>query len=189
MNNNINKPLYALENVVFVAGRFSLEIARFEIPRGGIIAIIGRSGSGKSSLLSILGGLTKLNRGNVYLSLDNSDAIAISPDNFPNANVGRVYQEGHLLQEATVNANVSARIQQFGTICSRHATADALSRSEVPRELQDERIFNLSGGEAQRVAMARALVGDPTLLLADEPTNSLGSRVSLRIDVHAEGMG
>jgi lipoprotein-releasing system ATP-binding protein len=146
-----------------------------EVARGEMLAIIGKSGSGKSTLLHLLGGLDRPDSGSVQIG--DVDLRAISDQQrvqFRNQHVGFVFQFHHLLPEFTAAENVAMPLR-----IARTARVDAQARAEelLGKVGLAERVAHrpnmLSGGEQQRVAVARALVMRPTLLLADEPTGDL----------------
>jgi lipoprotein-releasing system ATP-binding protein len=146
-----------------------------EVARGEMVAIIGKSGSGKSTLLHLLGGLDGPDSGSIQIG--DVDLRAI-PDQqrvqFRNRHVGFVFQFHHLLPEFTAAENVAMPLR-----IARAAGAEAQARATdlLAKVGLAERVAHrpnmLSGGEQQRVAVARALVMRPTLLLADEPTGDL----------------
>ncbi|CAO5244311.1 ABC transporter ATP-binding protein [Frankia sp. AgKG'84/4] len=147
------------------------------VDAGDIIAIMGPSGSGKSTLLHCLGGILVPDAGEVWLdgrrvdTLDEQRRSALRRDVF-----GFVFQFGQLVPELTAEENVALPLLLGGT---RRAAALAESRSWFARlgldGLQRRRSGELSGGQAQRVALARGLVARPRVLFADEPTGALDS--------------
>jgi lipoprotein-releasing system ATP-binding protein len=178
-----------------VAGQ-RLQVLRgldIEVARGEMVAIVGASGVGKSTLLHVLGGLDRPDRGEVRLG--DADLARISDDAlvaFRNRHVGFVFQFHHLLPEFTALENVEMPLR-----IARMSVAEARPRAErlLTRVGLAERLAHrpgmLSGGEQQRVAVARALVQHPAVLLADEPTGDLDEATAdslhgLLRDMHAE---
>jgi lipoprotein-releasing system ATP-binding protein len=154
-----------------------------EVERGEMLAIVGPSGIGKSTLLHLLGGLDRPDSGTIEVE----DRIISSMSNdelsrFRNRNVGFVFQFHHLLPEFTAIENV-AMPGWIGKI----ATGEALRRAavllvELGMEARGRHFpSQLSGGEQQRVAIARALLTEPVLFLADEPTGNLDLETSERV--------
>jgi lipoprotein-releasing system ATP-binding protein len=149
-----------------------------EVGRGEMLALVGESGAGKSTLLHLLGGLDRPSRGTIYYG---SSEISSLPDaaqaDFRNREIGFVWQIHYLLPEFTAQENVMMPLLIRG--CSRaQAASESLARlDEVGlRARSSHRAGELSGGEQQRVVLARALVGRPQVLLADEPTGNLDFR-------------
>ncbi len=172
----------------------ALDGVSLRIAEGEKLAIMGPSGSGKTTLLSLLGGLDRPTRGEYLLdgeplsSLDDDALSAIR-----NRRIGFVFQSFHLLPHLSVAENVETPLVYS-------AAPPAEWRPRALRALErvgllgraDHRPSELSGGEAQRAAIARALVTRPRLLLADEPTGNLDSATGEQIarlldDLHAEG--
>lgn len=143
-----------------------------------MISIVGSSGSGKSTLLHILGGLDRPNAGSVYWH-DKSiydfkqDKLA----DLRNQNVGFVFQFHHLLPEFTAIENVTmpALIQGQNQKEAEHRASELLKRFGMSDRIY-HRPSQLSGGEQQRVSMARALMNSPSIILADEPTGNLDEK-------------
>ena len=167
-----------------------LELA---VERGEMVAVVGASGVGKSTLLHALGGLDRIDSGSIHIS--GHELSSMSDDalvQFRNRNVGFVFQFHHLLPEfdALENVEMPMRIAREPAGEARHRATSLLTRVGLGERLI-HRPGMLSGGEQQRVAVARALVMKPALLLADEPTGDLDETTAdslhqLLRDMHAE---
>jgi len=160
------------------SGRQHLNVltgVNFEIPRGHIISIVGPSGCGKSTLLHILGGLDKPTSGSVFFG-DKDISKMNAPDlaSFRNKNMGFVFQFHHLLPEFTALENVfmPGLIQGLAMDQLKKRALELLSHFNLD-DRADHRPSELSGGEQQRVAVARAMMNEPEMILADEPTGNL----------------
>jgi lipoprotein-releasing system ATP-binding protein len=149
-----------------------------EVPRGEKLALVGESGAGKSTLLYLLGGLDRPTEGEIYFGQNDICRLA-APGlaAFRNREVGFVWQIHSLLAEFTALENVMMPLLIRGVPHSK-AASDSLARlDEVGLGARaTHRAGELSGGEQQRVVLARALVGTPSILLADEPTGNLDFR-------------
>lgn len=147
----------------------------FTLGEGKITSVIGSSGSGKSTLLHILGGLDNTDSGNIFW--DNNNISGYKPDDLAglrNSYIGFVFQFHHLLPEFTALENVAmpALIAGKPTRKAFKRAGELLARFGV-EERKEHRPTQLSGGEQQRVSMARALMNSPRVILADEPTGNL----------------
>lgn len=142
---------------------------------GERVAIIGRSGSGKSTLLHILAGLDSADSGEIVVSGENmTTADANTRAAIRGAHMGFVYQNHHLLPEFSALENVAMPIRIAGGDRASAARQAAELLTDVGLEHRLDHLPNaLSGGERQRVAVARALAGNPSVVLADEPTGNL----------------
>ena len=146
-----------------------------QVMRSEIVAVVGASGLGKTTLLHILGALEKPSKGQILfdgqpVSFNSDRAMA----RFRNSNVGFVFQMHHLIPEfnALENVMLPLMIKRMGKSEARARAADTLGRVGLQDRLR-HMPGALSGGEQQRVAIARALVTQPTVVLADEPTGNL----------------
>lgn len=148
-----------------------------EIQKGKITIIVGASGAGKSTLLHLLGGLDRPDSGEVYY--DENDIFNFSDDKlakFRNKNVGFIFQFHHLLPEFSAFENVMIP-QLIGGINLSNAKSksEELLSTVGLKERLDHKPAELSGGEQQRIAVARALANNPKIIFADEPTGNLDS--------------
>jgi putative ABC transport system ATP-binding protein len=155
----------------------ALESVDLEVAAGELVAVMGPSGSGKSTLLGLAGGLDRPTSGAV--TVEGTDLATLLPAELAalrRRSVGYVFQSFNLLPALTAAENVALPLELDGTR-PRAARTAALSALEAAgaAEVADRFPDDLSGGEQQRVAIARGLVGDRRLLLADEPTGALDS--------------
>src|ERR1035437_4220909 len=149
-----------------------------DVPRGERLALVGESGAGKSTLLHLLGGLDRPTEGAIYFG--HKDICKLPPNelaDFRNRELGFVWQIHSLLAEFTAIENVMMPLLIRGQ-SQKQAEPVSMARLEEVglRNRATHRAGELSGGEQQRVVLARALAGNPSVLLADEPTGSLDFR-------------
>jgi putative ABC transport system ATP-binding protein len=171
---NIRK-VYALGNIEAVV----LKGLTFSILKGEFVAIMGPSGSGKSTLMHILGALDTPTSGEYFL--DGKDIGKLTDDELADIRmekIGFVFQSFNLLPRATVLRNVTLPLvyADVGKEEREAIAKKALNDSALPEEFWELHSNQLSGGMTQRVAIARSLVNDPMLILADEPTGNLDSK-------------
>lgn len=154
-----------------------------EIRRGETVALLGRSGSGKSTLLNLIGGIDLPTAGEVLL--DGTNLTRLSEQErtlFRRRHIGLVFQSFNLIPTLTVMENLLLPLELNGrTGRPAGATALALLGKIGLADRSDTYPDRLSGGEQQRVAVARAVVHDPVLLLADEPTGSLDAETGMQV--------
>lgn len=178
------KPIISAKNITKKYGEaatevFALRDVSLEVMPGEVILIMGPSGSGKTTLLSILGALLKPTSGEVNLS--GNDITVLSEGELPDVrlkHLGFIFQDFNLLSALSVKENVEVILNLSG-IKGKEATkkAEALLSDLGLKERLDFRPDQISGGEKQRVAIARALANQPQILLCDEPTANLDSKI------------
>jgi putative ABC transport system ATP-binding protein len=172
----------------------ALSEIHLEIKRGQYISIAGPSGCGKSTLLSILGLLDSPTDGNYWLNNQPVSKLTISErTRIRNREIGFIFQAFNLIGDLTVYENVELPLTYRGTSSAerKQKVQNALERVGMAHRLRHYP-SQLSGGQQQRVAVARALVGDPLILMADEPTGNLDSKngeavMELLRDLHRNG--
>ena len=172
----------------------ALDHVSIEIARGEFVCLSAPSGGGKTTLLNAIGGLDIPDSGEDYI--DGKRIDQLSKGELADVRlhqIGFVFQAYNLIPVLTAQENVEFVMQVQGVPATERVTKSRAILKEVGLEgREDRRPAQMSGGQQQRVAVARALVGEPSLLLADEPTGNLDSRTSLEImalfdALHAQG--
>jgi putative ABC transport system ATP-binding protein len=195
----MTEPLIRMQNVkkVFVTDEVethALEDIDMEIQRGEYVSISGPSGCGKSTLLAILGLLDSPSAGSYTLNGRSVESLKLSERaRIRNREIGFIFQAFNLIGDLTVYENVELPLtyRGMGSAERKRRTLEALDRVGMTHRMKHYPA-QLSGGQQQRVAVARALAGDPAILLADEPTGNLDSAngeavMELLADLHRGG--
>ena len=162
----------------------ALENVNLEVEKGEFVSIMGPSGCGKSTLLNIIGLLSTPTTGSVkILGTDCNKMADTELAHFRNKNLGFVFQSFHLIPSLSVAANVELPLgYRSGLSASqrRERVEEVLRRLEMSHRIK-HLPSQLSGGQCQRVAIARAIVGNPEIILADEPTGNLDSKMGAEV--------
>ncbi len=173
-----NKEVLKLENVSYRYSDAPKDVYVFKninysFELGKMYAIKGKSGSGKTTLLSLISGLEKKYEGKIYY--DDKDLSKVKLDKYRNSDIGIVFQSYNLLPHLTASENIilSMDINGLKKINKKQKALELLKSVGLGKKHEKRRVLRLSGGEQQRVAIARSLSYDPKILIADEPTGNL----------------
>ena len=173
---NLSKTYGKGENTVKAVDNIS-----FSVEKGEFVAIIGASGSGKSTLLHLIGGVDRPTSGTVYI--DGKNIYSLNNDNlaiFRRRQVGLIYQFYNLIPVLNVSENITLPTKLDGRSVDEKRLNDLLNTLGLENR-KDNLPNQLSGGQQQRVSIGRAMMNEPALMLADEPTGNLDSKASEEI--------
>lgn len=153
----------------------------YEFKCGKMYAIRGKSGSGKTTLLSLISGLEKKYEGKIYFG--DKDLSKVNLDKYRNTDIGIVFQSYNLLPHLTASENIilSMDINGIKGIKKKERALELLKSVGLGKKHEKRRVLKLSGGEQQRVAIARSMSYDPKILIADEPTGNLDGETEAEI--------
>ena len=166
------KRLIRTNNLSVKYGNVDIKFPNINLDYGGQLLIIGKSGSGKTSLLNILGGLLAPETGNVLVNdVDLSTLSNNKRDNFRGQQIGFVFQTPHFIKSLCVNDNL--KFSQYMSSKVNQPKINMFLKKVDLNHLKNASIQNLSEGEKQRISIIRALVNQPSIIFADEPTSAL----------------
>ena len=178
--NNDKNPILSINNVSYrysdaAKDEYVLKNINYDFYNGKIYAIKGKSGSGKTTLLSLISGLEKKYEGNIYYN--GIDLKKKNLDTYRNTDVGIVFQSYNLLPHMTAIENIILSIDiskvKVKVKNKKEKAYELMESVGLSKELAKRRVLKLSGGEQQRIAIARSLSYSPEIILADEPTGNL----------------
>ena len=178
----MNEEIICLDSLRFYWSKksdFKIHVPKFIMEQGERVLLLGASGSGKTTLLSLICGFLKPISGDIYLNNQRiNDLNANKRDQYRSDNIGIIFQQFNLLPYAGVIDNIILPLYfskiRANNVKNQRETAFNICKSlRLPDSIKDMQASKLSVGQQQRVAVARALIGKPSLIIADEPTSSL----------------
>lgn len=169
---------YQLKKVLPVK---ALDHVSVDFQEKGMVFILGKSGSGKSTMLNVIGGLDKADQGEVIIKGKSSTTFKGHDfDSYRNTFIGFVFQEYNLLDDFTIGKNIALALELQGRKATPEAIQDILTQVDMAG-YENRKVNQISGGQKQRVAIARALIKSPEIILADEPTGALDSATGKQV--------
>ncbi len=158
----------------------ALKEATASFERGTVYAVVGRSGSGKSTLMSLMAGLDVPKGGSIRY--EGTDLVSLDRDKYRREHIGMIFQSYYLLPQLTAEENVELSLELAGYAGNKRKRAwEMLKLVGIRKEQYKKRSTQFSGGEQQRIAVARAIAADPEIILADEPTGNLDNENSMNV--------
>ncbi len=172
------KKIYKTEGLEPVTALNGVSI---KFPDKGLVFLLGRSGSGKSTMLNLIGGLDRADEGEIIVKgRSSADFTPADFDSYRNTYVGFIFQDFNILEEFTIAENIALALELQNKEASTEKVNELLEMVDLGG-LGDRKPNTLSGGQRQRVAIARALIKNPELIMADEPTGALDSKTGQQI--------
>lgn len=174
---NLSK-IYKTKNNVSIN---ALQNISLSLPKTGMIFLLGKSGSGKSTFLNVLGGLDNFDSGDIFINGKSLKNFSIKElDSYRNTFVGFIFQNYNLLEDFNVKENLELGLNLQRKTPSNQEISNILEKVGL-KDFENRKINQLSGGQKQRVAIARALMKNPNIIIADEPSAALDSKTSIQI--------
>ncbi len=181
-----NKTILSIKNASYRysdadSNDYALKDISFDFEEGKMYAIRGRSGSGKTTLLSLISGLERCSEGQIIF--DGKDLKDINLDKYRNSDIGIVFQSYNLLpfMSASENIILSMDVNGLKIADKKKKAIELMEKVGLKEEYADRKVLRLSGGEQQRVAIARSLSYNPKMIIADEPTGNLDKQTEKEI--------
>ena len=185
-NVNKEKILLSIQNASYrysdaMKDEYALRDISYDFEKGKVYAIRGRSGSGKTTLLSLISGLERCTEGKIIF--DGKDLKDINLDTYRNSQIGIVFQSYNLLPFMTASENIILSMDASGQKIAnkKNKAIELMAGVGLKESYADRRVLKLSGGEQQRVAIARSLSYNPKMIVADEPTGNLDKQTESEI--------